>query len=443
MRAPFAAIRAIHLRVALSIAALLLVSSSVHAQSLFGCNNAGDLFILNTVTGAGTHFCNLPTYPDPGANEIEYNNVDGSAFLQARDGVFSGQMFSLYSCGAMGPLVNTGSLSFNGLEYVGSVLYGTGIPNPCAASQLAIIDPVTGAPTIIGPTGQGPIAGLAWDETANVMYGVTGCSQQGPSKLVVVNLTTGSASVVGSTGKNLGSLEFAPNGLLYAGGDTNDGGNLYAISTVSGAATLVGPTGFTSVTGLTFASQALPVLVSHFDATPTVRGIDLHWSIAADEKVNGFRLYRRSGDESPVDITTQNGLITAAARSFVDEHVREGESYEYVLAVITDDREWLSMPARARALSGAFQLYQNTPNPFNPLTSIAFTLAERSAVALTIYDVHGAFVRRLEGGTLDAGRHAYVWDGKNAVGMSVSSGIYFYRLTSGKQSEMKKMVLLK
>ena len=61
MRAPFAATRAIHLRVMLSIAALLLVSSSVQAQTLYGCNTAGDVFILNPVTGAGTHFCNLPT----------------------------------------------------------------------------------------------------------------------------------------------------------------------------------------------------------------------------------------------------------------------------------------------------------------------------------------------------------------------------------------------
>jgi hypothetical protein len=201
-----------------SIPALLMLSSGAHAQSLFGCDNSGQLFVVNTVTGAGAPFCNLPTYPDPGATEIEYNNSDGSAFVQARDGVFSGQMFSLYSCAPTGPLVSTGTLTFNGLEYVGNVLYGTGISNPCAPSQLATIDPVTGAPTVIGPTGQGPIAGLAWDTAAGVMYGVTGCSQPGPSKLVVVNLATGAASVVGSTGRTLGSLEFAPDGLLYAGG---------------------------------------------------------------------------------------------------------------------------------------------------------------------------------------------------------------------------------
>jgi hypothetical protein len=80
-------------------------------------------------------------------------------------------------------------------------------------------------------------------------------------------LTTGVATVVGNTGLQAGSLQFGPDGLLYAGTTSQaTGGNLFRINKSTGHATLVGPTGFDSVTGLTVApmlllnQQELPVL---------------------------------------------------------------------------------------------------------------------------------------------------------------------------------------
>ena len=92
------------------------------------------------------------------------------------------------------------------------------------------------------------------------MYGITGCTQQlGPSNLVTIDMTTGAATVVGPTGITAGSLEFGPNGKLYAGGNRVDGGNLYEIDPNTGAAILVGWTGLGGVTGLTFAMFPVPV----------------------------------------------------------------------------------------------------------------------------------------------------------------------------------------
>ena len=93
-------------------------------------------------------------------------------------------------------------------------------------------------------------------------------------------------------------------------------------------------------------------------------------------------------------------------------------------------------------------LLPNYPNPFNPETWIPYHLAEPAEVVLTLYDIKGTPVRRLDLGHQMAGyyanrnRAAY-WDGKNERGEWVGSGVYFYQLTAGDFSAMRKMVILK
>jgi len=99
-------------------------------------------------------------------------------------------------------------------------------------------------------------------------------------------------------------------------------------------------------------------------------------------------------------------------------------------------------------LPRTFSLSQNYPNPFNPSTVIAFALGtdETGApqrVRLDIYNVLGQRVATLADETLPPGRYEYQWNGRDGAGQPVASGLYFYRLTTNKQSETKKMVLLK
>ncbi len=92
----------------------------------------------------------------------------------------------------------------------------------------------------------------------------------------------------------------------------------------------------------------------------------------------------------------------------------------------------------------AFALGQNYPNPFNPSTSISYQLAERSEVTLKIHNVRGQLVRKLVSGVQDAGTHTVQWNGKDASGQTVSSGIYLYVLETGQNfRSTRKMVLLK
>ena len=102
----------------------------------------------------------------------------------------------------------------------------------------------------------------------------------------------------------------------------------------------------------------------------------------------------------------------------------------------------------ATARPSQTQLLTNYPNPFNPETWIPYTLATDTAVRITIYNTQGVVVRSLLLGHQTAGyymerdRAAY-WDGRNAMGERVASGIYFYQLETDTMSAMRKMVILK
>jgi hypothetical protein len=91
----------------------------------------------------------------------------------------------------------------------------------------------------------------------------------------------------------------------------------------------------------------------------------------------------------------------------------------------------------------ARQLSQNYPNPFNPTTTIEFSLEVPSLTRLSIYDLHGKFVNELIREHLDAGLHSISWNGTDRRGRAVGSGIYFYKLTAGDLTEMKRMIILK
>ena len=88
-------------------------------------------------------------------------------------------------------------------------------------------------------------------------------------------------------------------------------------------------------------------------------------------------------------------------------------------------------------------LHQNHPNPFNPSTTISFSLRSHGHVSLAVYDVTGRLVRVLVDGFKEAGPHEVTWDGRGREGSAVASGLYFYRFETGVYTETRKMVLLR
>jgi len=109
----------------------------------------------------------------------------------------------------------------------------------------------------------------------------------------------------------------------------------------------------------------------------------------------------------------------------------------------TVERGTVLLSAAGTNLPTKFALDQNYPNPFNPTTQVRFALPKNSHVQLVVYNVLGQTVKTLVDQEMAAGTHEVTWDGRNADGNQVSSGIYFYRINADNFNATKKMMMLK
>ena len=165
--------------------------------------------------------------------------------------------------------------------------------------------------------------------------------------------------------------------------------------------------------------------------TSEVRG---NYFAAATADLN-YRSVVEVGDTLEVSVTDTNGNIASQTFSFTvnPTHLEN--------AVMTVSLDSIGIPKRS-------QLLQNYPNPFNPETWIPYQLSEGSSVSVSIYDTTGQLVRTLPLGFQSAGfynnreRAAY-WDGRNALGERVASGIYFYQLTTPSFQQTRRLVIVK
>ena len=138
-----------------------------------------------------------------------------------------------------------------------------------------------------------------------------------------------------------------------------------------------------------------------------------------------------------------DGLTPEIVHAWIEEAVLEDDGSIAFQRGIVNLQRLLALLIPKETL-----LLANYPNPFNPETWIPYQLAEPAVVTLQIYDVKGTLVRQLNLGYLSAGiyesrlRAAY-WDGKNAVGESVASGLYFYTLTAGDFTATRKLLIKK
>jgi hypothetical protein len=122
----------------------------------------------------------------------------------------------------------------------------------------------------------------------------------------------------------------------------------------------------------------------------------------------------------------------------------------YVILVtakpIAGDPSWV--PSDPPEVVTRDALLPNYPNPFNPETWIPYQLAAASSVRIHIYDLMGQWVRTLDLGRQPAGAYfsrnrAAYWDGRNALGEHVATGVYFYRLETDDFTATKRMVIVK
>ncbi len=149
-------------------------------------------------------------------------------------------------------------------------------------------------------------------------------------------------------------------------------------------------------------------------------GYDAYPAVTADGKFLFFESNRGA------DSTGNNVREIYFSRLLVDE---KGDS------VTSVDEDFEPTPQQ-------FELLPNFPNPFNPQTTLRFTLEHKAYVIIRIYDSLGKEVRMLANKFYFSGQHDVVWDGKDEKGQSISSGVYFYQLSADGQSRLKKLMLI-
>ncbi|MCP4230907.1 MAG: T9SS type A sorting domain-containing protein [bacterium] len=199
--------------------------------------------------------------------------------------------------------------------------------------------------------------------------------------------------------------------------------------------------------------RPLDVTLKYFDAESGNGEITLNWDVNSGGDIRGFNLYRSEnaanvGNSSAIgsQIRLNDELITGSGPySWVDDTVEKGETYQYTLEAIEyEGARHLFGPVSGSSeviIKRSFALSQNYPNPVTGYTTIGFVLPTPGSVKLDIFDMKGRKVRGLIEGTLEAGEHEVAWDTLDNSGTKVSSGIYVYRLVSGSDSAVKKLVV--
>lgn len=171
------------------------------------------------------------------------------------------------------------------------------------------------------------------------------------------------------------------------------------------------------------------------------------WDLSPEPDIDHYNIYRGESD----DFTPgPDALVHVTADTFWIDPVPDGYLYTYKVTAVDDagneggpaapvirtDAECCEIPLR-------YNLHQNFPNPFNPITTIKFDIREPTRVRLVVYNVNGQRVRVLMDGEVPPGSREVVWNGRDDAGRSIASGVYFCRLESPGFVQSRKMILLK
>lgn len=190
-------------------------------------------------------------------------------------------------------------------------------------------------------------------------------------------------------------------------------------------------------------NRGVPVAISMFESEYSKGGVALRWAVRGGAALEGFHVYRSSGDD-PGYLRLNETMIPAdGAYEYVDDKVEPGRTYGYRLGAVDAEGEWFSRETFVSVPAAPLALSQNRPNPFRSSTAISFSLPARMEATLTVYDVGGRHVATVFSGTLAAGSKEVSWDGRDSRGRPASSGVYFYRLNAGGRILTRKMLLLK
>lgn len=194
----------------------------------------------------------------------------------------------------------------------------------------------------------------------------------------------------------------------------------------------------------------VPVELVSFSGLENNGLVTLKWETGSEVNNSGFSVERKvNGVWSAIAFVDGNGTTTKPTEYTFTDDLRSAKiTGKVVYRLKQVDFDGTSSYTKEVELTYGsspvnFTLDQNFPNPFNPSTTIKFSIPQNSTVTLAIYDAMGNLVKTLTNEALAAGKHEVNWNGDNNSGTKVSSGIYFYKLTAGSFTLTRKMVMMK
>ena len=247
------------------------------------------------------------------------------------------------------------------------------------------------------------------------------------------------ATLTGHAGTSLNLLPFSPNGQILAGG----GPRLQDISLWRLLTVDVTGNGKVNVNDLVEVAKNYGKTVG--------AGANRKADVNGDGKVDfdDLVLVAKAVDDAAAPALTQEEIEPGSLQAAdVRQWIRDAKAANVDPAGIAALEQLLAALTRVEAPPEKTVLLANYPNPFNPETWIPYQLSEAAEVTVTIHSSDGKLVRTLELGQMPAGAYsdkdrAAYWDGRNAQGEPVASGVYFYTLTAGDFTATRKMVIRK
>lgn len=199
--------------------------------------------------------------------------------------------------------------------------------------------------------------------------------------------------------------------------------------------------------------QVTPVELTELSAGVQKDKVNLRWHTATEINNYGFDVERTILSQGQLNNSQWEKI------GFVSGNGNSNSPHDYVYTDFPSGGNCFGYRLKQNDTDGGFKYYgplkvylsnlqkellmQNTPNPFNPTTTIKFYLPIMEKVSIKIYDILGREVTTVINKEATAGYHIVYWNGQNRFGVKVASGIYLYRLTAGSFAQTKKMVLLK
>ncbi|NIT60107.1 MAG: T9SS type A sorting domain-containing protein [Aliifodinibius sp.] len=204
--------------------------------------------------------------------------------------------------------------------------------------------------------------------------------------------------------------------------------------------------GFSNMVDTTL-NAAVPVELSSFSVHLNDNDAILEWSTETETNNFGFEVQRSQDGEifTKVGFVKGNGTTVVPKHyEFIDRYLTIG-TYYYRLKQIdfNGDYKFSNTIKITGGIPREFRLEQNFPNPFNPLTTISYSLPKGSHVELTIYNINGEVIYKLVDKFQEAGQYTVKWNSIDQAGKKVSSGTYYYKIKALNSALFRKMMLIK